>query len=324
MQRRIAIGLLIFANLVWGSNSAVAKVALAELPPPLVGGLRVTIAALPIWLLVCWQSLRPGPDGRAPGFERIPLRDRLQLFGLGILGMAVNYLLSYWGISLTTVTDTALMIIGEVMMTTLLAVWWLGERLSRRKLSGFGFGLVGVALLIFSSTAGAGGGGAARALGDLLVLGGLFAASLYSVFGARFTRTYRLTTILGNVYIGGLIIWLPLLLGFYLAGAFPRPSAAALGAVLYLALVPSVICQLIWLYALRVGSANLGAISLLIQPLLGATIGALAFGDPLTPGVLAGGALIFIGLYLSAFEGRAARVNLEPHPLPPPLPGEGE
>src|SRR5262245_33679848 len=119
---------------MWGSSYAVVKVALEELPPPLLGALRITLATGLIWLVLLWQARRParsqgrGEDAETwggKGLQRIPRRDALKMLGLGVLGLAIDYLLAYWGVSLSTATDASLMIIGEVIFTTLLGVWLL-------------------------------------------------------------------------------------------------------------------------------------------------------------------------------------------------------
>src|SRR5262245_22732693 len=100
LNRKLAIALLVFANVMWGSSYAVAKVALEELPPPLLGALRITLATGLIWLVLLWQSRRPAlSHGKAEGaetwgargLERIPRRAALKMLGLGVLGLAIDY-----------------------------------------------------------------------------------------------------------------------------------------------------------------------------------------------------------------------------------------
>jgi hypothetical protein len=62
---------LVFANIMWGSPYAVVKIALEELPPPLLGALRITLATGLVWLMLLWQARA----GSAPGFEKVARRD---------------------------------------------------------------------------------------------------------------------------------------------------------------------------------------------------------------------------------------------------------
>jgi drug/metabolite transporter (DMT)-like permease len=331
LNRKLAIALLVFANVMWGSSYAVVKVALEELPPPLLGALRITLATGLIWLALLWQARRavphpptPSPiatregetrEGlggwRAKERRRIPRRDVLKMLGLGFLGLAIDYLLAYWGVSLSTATDASLMIIGEVIFTTLLGVWLLGERLSRRKLLGIAAGVAGVVTLVLGSvSAGAGAaGGLARAAGDLLILGGLLGASFYGVLGARLSRTYGPLRMLGYAYAGAMLLWAPLLLWYIASGTFPAISARAILGVVYLAVVTSCICQLVWFHVLRYTGANTGAITLFVQPLVGSLLGLLVLREPVTVALIAGGALIFAALYFTTVAGHTGATH---------------
>ena len=328
MNRKLAIALLVFANVMWGSSYAVAKVALEELPPPLLGALRITLASCMIWLALLWQSRRPAlrpasekntlPISFSPSVKgeengrevkqhtNIPRRDALKMLSLGFLGLAIDYLLAYWGVSLSTATDASLMIIGEVIFTTLLSVWLLGEQLSHRKLLGIATGIVGVVTLVLGSVGSdaSGASGLARAAGDLLILGGLLGASFYGVLGTGLSRKYRPLRMLGYAYTGAMLLWAPLLVWYIVSGTFPAISGRAILGVIYLAVVTSFICQLVWFHVLRYTGANTGAITLFVQPLVGSLLGLVVLREPLTHALIVGGALIFAALYFTSIPKR--------------------
>jgi drug/metabolite transporter (DMT)-like permease len=222
--------------------------------------------------------------------------------------LAIDYLFAYWGVSLSTATDASLMIIGEVIFTTLLSVWLLGERLSRRKLVGIATGIAGVVTLVLGSVSSGSGGasGLARAAGDLLILCGLLGASFYGVLGTGLSRKYRPLRMLGYAYSGAMLLWAPLLLWYIASGTFPAISARAILGVIYLAVVTSFICQLVWFHVLRYTGANTGAITLFVQPLVGSLLGLLVLREPLTIALIVGGALIFAALYCTGVPGRKA------------------
>jgi drug/metabolite transporter (DMT)-like permease len=71
-----------------------------------------------------------------------------------------------------------------------------------------------------------------------------------------------------------------------------------------------------WQYgATRVGSATAG-VFINIEPLLGATLGVLVFGDRLTLGLSAGGALILAGSLVVVLGERAAGAQGLAHDAP--------
>ncbi len=50
MNRNLSVLILVFINILWGSTYAVTKVALLEIPPPLLGALRWISATALLWL----------------------------------------------------------------------------------------------------------------------------------------------------------------------------------------------------------------------------------------------------------------------------------
>ncbi len=316
MNRRTALGLLIFANTLWGSSYVVTKVALTELPPPLLGALRFSLATIFIWLVVLWQARRGSRFDSGPNIEDIERRDAAKLVGLGLCGISLSYLLSYSGLVLTTATDASLMIICEVIFTSLLALLLIGEQLGRLKSLGIFIGIIGVTTVILSNAASNSNNynGLIRALGDILVMAGLFCQAIYSVLGTGLARKYSPLTILAVTHTGSLLVWLPLLIWYIASGRFPTPSFMAIVGVFYLAAIISLLCFFIWFSVLRAVGANLGAISLLIQPIVGSLLGIILLGDPITIGLSVGALLIFLAFYLTAIPDRAPLTTHETLP----------
>ena len=180
----VAAAGLIAANVVWGSSYVVAKVALADLSPTALAALRVTLATLLLWLLwLAVPRLAPGAAHlRSP--EPISRRAAAQMAALGLVGIALSYLLGYHGISMTTATDASLMVVGEVIFTSLLAVLVAKERLTASQGIGIGLGAVGIVVLVLGQAGAADEpGGLTRVIGDLLVLADVASQAAYSVAG---------------------------------------------------------------------------------------------------------------------------------------------
>lgn len=298
MNRTLAVFILVLINILWGSTYAITKVALQEIPPPLLGAGRWITATVLLWLIHLWLTKQQA--GRP--VETVTGADKVRLLGLGSLGIGIAYVIGYFGINLTTATDASLMIIGEVICTTLFAAWLTQDPLGQSKVLGMGLGAVGVTVLVLGHVAGdtSGGQGWTRALGDLMILVTLALQALYTVLGTDLARKYRPMTVLTYVCTGSLLIWLPIVLWYVASGGLPATvSLRALGGVLYLAVIASVFCNFVWFsIASRIG-AGLSAISLFAQPLVGAFIGLVFLNEPFTLSLLSGGILIFVALYLT-------------------------
>jgi drug/metabolite transporter (DMT)-like permease len=288
-----ATALLVLANALWGASYVVAKVALEEIPAPLLAALRFTVAAVVLWLVTV--SRRSAMPSR---------RDAGKLLGLGVVGIAMNGLLGYWGISLTTATDAALLIVGEVLFTAALAVILAGEHLNTFRRVGLVTGLVGVVVLIAGGASDSLPLAPARPLGDVLILAGLGFEAAYTVLGTRLTHRYDALTVLTLSVSGSCVVWLPVIVWYAAQGTLRLPGPTALAGVLYLALVNSVACYLLWFSVLRRAGASLGALSLLAQPVVGALLGIFALGDPVLPSTLIGGACVLVCLLLASVRDR--------------------
>lgn len=203
MRRWQAAALLVLTNVLWGSAWPVAKLATAELPAPLLAGYRITVAAGLFWL-IWWRRRAKAELAAARPIER---GAAARIVALGLCSLGLSYLLTYQGVALTRASDGALMIIGEVIFTALLARWLGREPVDRMKLAGIALGSLGVVVLVLNGVVEPGDtGGGARMVGDLLVLGGLFLQALYSVLGAEFTRRHAPITVIALAYSGALAL----------------------------------------------------------------------------------------------------------------------
>lgn len=321
MDRRVAVVILILINILWGSSYGITKIVLAEVPPLLFGALRWILGAAVLWLIQLWlwwrqSQSQPRPAGvRASNVSRA---DGLRLVGLGIMSMGLAFILAYTGINLTTATDAALMVSAEVFFTSLLAAWLAKEALGGWKLLGMVLGATGVTILVLGHVTGdnSGDNGWARALGDVLILVNLTMQATYTVLGTGLARKYPPITMLTYVCTGSLLVWVPILLWYIFSGSFPATlSLGTIGAILYLTLITSLLCNLIWFtISSRIG-AGLTAISLFAQPLVGSLVGLVFLDEPLTTSLLVGAALVFGALYLITVVPLAAARPVKVHPL---------
>ncbi|MEM7744296.1 MAG: EamA family transporter [Pseudomonadota bacterium] len=124
----ILTGLLV--PLIWGMGFTAAKPVVADFPPILLMALRFGVTALAL----VW-------------FVRIP-RGRLGMIALvALLGSAIQYGLTFYGLRLLDASSAVLIVQLEVPLATLLAAAFLGERLGLRKVVGMVVAFVGVVVI---------------------------------------------------------------------------------------------------------------------------------------------------------------------------------
>jgi len=153
------------AAAIWGSTFIATKWVVRDIGPFTLAALRFLIATA-VLLPVAWRQ----------GYRfRISLRPRFLV--LGLIGIAPHYALQNVALLWTTAASAALIVGGIPAATALLSRWVLKEPLSLRQAGGIGLSIVGVGLI----TGGAIDASASALLGDLLVVGSIFAWAIYTV-----------------------------------------------------------------------------------------------------------------------------------------------
>jgi drug/metabolite transporter (DMT)-like permease len=169
---------------------------------------------------------------------------------------------------------------------------------SRRWLAGCGVAFAGEAAIVALR---AGGGGTRPTVaGDLLIAASALIVSAGYVAGARLgARGYRsLATTYWGVGIGAVIV-APLLVPLAAGGDLKLGSAASFGAVLWLAIVTSIVGYVGWYWALARGGIARIAPMQFLQPFSGLVLAALLLDERLTPTLAIAAACILTGVAIA-------------------------
>jgi drug/metabolite transporter (DMT)-like permease len=136
-------------------------------------------------------------------------------------------------------------------------------------------------------------------LGDLVVFLAALTFAAYTVIGKTATLRHSSITVNTFTYVGAAVALAPVTI--YQARTFPFSgvSPAAWTTVVYMALFPSVICYLIYYYALAHISASRVAAFSYVQPVIATLIAVIALRERVTLPMVAGGVVIFCGVYLA-------------------------
>jgi drug/metabolite transporter (DMT)-like permease len=280
--------LIVLMTTLWAINFIVAKIALRELPPLLVIGLRSALAGLAILPVYWWEA-------RGANGARWTRRDLPVLFGLGLFGVAMNQLFFVLGMSRTSVAHAAL-IIGLTPVLVLMIASAAGlETLSMGRLLGMFTALSGVVLL----QTGAGRGSGATLAGDVFIFLGAFTFALFTVGGKRVARNFTSITLNTFAYVAAGLALAPVTLWKAASFPFENVSAAAWASVAYMALIASVFCYLIYYHALTWIPASRVAAFSYVQPLLATVIAIPTLGERPTGALVAGGALVLAGVIMA-------------------------
>jgi drug/metabolite transporter (DMT)-like permease len=270
----------------WSGNYVAGKIALHSFPPVLLYGLRISMAAVMMLPVYFWQRRRSPPTWTR--------RDLPLMVAIGVFGVSLNQFLWVLGLSRTSVVHSSIFGNMSPMLVLLLAGARGLERLTPRKIAGVLVSLAGVVLLRAMDSH---SHGDATFLGDLITFCGSLAFAIFTVLGKPTAKQYGSIAINTVAYVGGAALLAPVTL--WQAARFPLAAVpwSAWAAVFYMALGPSVICYLIYYYALaHMEASRLAAINYLLPP-LASLLGVWMLAETVTLWTALAAAVIFGGIY---------------------------
>lgn len=271
---------------LFGGTWVAGRWAVDELPVFTVAALRFGIASV---ILLAWVGLR---RRRLSAMRRadLPL-----VMGMGVTAVAGYNWFFLTGLTLAPASDGAILVPGTIpMLTTLLAVVLLSERIGRRAVIGIGVAMLGLVVVIGPAR----DAGGARLTGDLLFLASAGVWSAYNVMVRVASGRFDATSATLYAVISGTLLLVPLAL---LEGSGPQLAAASPTAWLSIAYLAALGSALAFVFlqvgVARIGAARASAFTLLV-PLFGVALSVQFLGERPTLATVAGGVVVLLGLWL--------------------------
>ncbi len=285
------------ANIIYGLNYVIAKVALSVIPSfPLV----LTRVAIPLLFYAFFAFVMQR--------EKVDRKDHWAFFYCGFLGVAANQMMFITGLDRTSEIHASLIMITTPILVLLIASLVLKERLTWRKIAGVLIGAAGVYLLIRSGDRNT--SSAATVTGDLLIMGNAMSYAFFLVLAKPLMRKYNPYTAAFWFFLYGLIFVAP----FGIAQLDEIPAAAFSGNVLlswmYVVFISTLLVYILNILGLKFGSPSLVSIYIYTQPLLAALISVLLGKDAFTLTMAAAALCIFAGVAMVSFSPKKGKQSI--------------
>ena len=271
---------------IWGSTWLFIKLGLEDLPPLTFAGIRFVISCAIILSIIRIRGLQL-PRARA---------DWLLLAVTGILSFGLNYGLVFWGEQHISSGLAALLQATLPAFGLIFAHFHLpGERLSWTKIGGVVLGVCGVAVVFSNQLAVAGRQALAGCIA--LILSAAFAAYsnvLVKKYGKKLNPAILSA---GQMFFGLLLLFA---VGLPLEGnpfRFHWTTMAVI-ALLYLAVVGSVIAFLLYYWLVQNMDVTKSMLIALVTPVVAVILGMIVLNEEFGWRTLAGGAMIISGIAL--------------------------
>ena len=289
---RTAYLVLFVTNLVYATSYVATRLALDDVPSAQLALIRLVIGAA---ILVPLSRARARGAGGPPAGG-----DAWRIVWMGVFGFAGAFAFTHWGIARSTATNASLLIIVEPLTIMLLGPAVLSERLTRREQIGAAVALLGTIVVVVNGIPGVTHALVPHWRGDLLLALSGIAYGSYSLIGRDVLLRRDALDVTARSIIWGVVAMAPLALLEWLGGARPVMTALGTAGAIYLGVVITGLGYLAWNWGLAQVEASRAAVFLTVQPIAGALLGVLFLHEPLTAFTLAGGALVVLGLWLTA------------------------
>lgn len=291
MSEKLRTHLYLFlANLIYALSFTVAKDVVPHYIKPFGAiVIRVTVAgALFIGYKLAMEK------------EKVERRDYWLLILCGLFGVAINQLLFFKGLSITTPINAALMMTTTPILVLLLSGIFHDEKITWLKIAGVICGAAGAVLVILSGKEITRGSG--QTMGDIFVLLNATSYAIYLVIVKPLMKKYHPITVITWVFIFGWFFVLPVGWSEFSAiswHVFPRHIWLELS---FIVIFTTFFAYLLNTLAMRYAAPSVVGIYIYLQPALATLIALLLNRDEYPLIKVVATALIFLGVYLVSMK----------------------
>ncbi len=277
---------LTLVGLIYGANYNIAKIVLnGYIPPFAFIAIRVSVATILLW-----------------GLHSFLVREKIKekkdfylLIKCAAFGVAMNQLLFFKGLSLTTTINASIIMTSSPVLVMILALIILKEKIGVVRGAGLLVGLSGAVLLIYSQELNFSN---QTFLGDLCIFANATSYSLYLVIAKPLMVKYHPLTIVKWIFTFGTFMVIPfgmLEMDQVEINTFATEVWMSIGYVIIFSTV-----LVYWLNAMTLGhvSPSVVGIYIYLQPVFATTIAILFFEEILEMKQIIAAVLIFSGVYL--------------------------
>jgi len=289
---------LIGANLIYGLNYTIAKGIMPDYMSPRGIIFFRVLGAIIVFNLIHILFIK----------EKIERKDLLRFAACGLFGVAINQILFFEGLNLTTPIKASLIMTTGPIFVLLFSSFLLKEKINLSKLIGIFLGTTGACILILLS------GNLSLTLntstGNLLVFINCISYALYLVLAKPIMVKYKPITVMRWVFNFGFIYIIPFCIQPVLETNFEVIPSNIWLSILYVVLGTTILAYLLNNYALKTLSPIISSSYMYSQPAIAAIVSIIYLHEQITIVKVTAAVLIFLGLYFVSIRKDKRRVNV--------------
>ena len=276
---------MVLVCLVWGLNYSISKQALQFIAPLPFAAIRFALSTALLFALVRRAEPEPQP----------PVRTKLIIAGLGLVGHTLNQLAFLGGLQYTSATNSSLIFASLPVVVAVLSTLSGTEATSRRVWLGVGLG-TGVAIVVGSRGAHF---DSLTIKGDLLTLAAVLFWATFTVGIHRVAKDVSPLRLTAWTHAAGMVGLWAVGIPSLRAVAWHSLGTPVWGAIVYSALFSSMVASFLWIQGVKHLGSSRTALYNCLTPIFAAVAAGIIFGERLVPLQALGAVLVVGGVLVS-------------------------
>lgn len=274
------------AVILWSASFIATKLAYETFAPIQLGAVRTLFAVILFWFIRRITSNN----------EKIKKEDRIRIALSGFLGITLYFAIENIGVSMTSSSNSALIVASFPAVTTLLEFFIYQLKPNIKKVLGIIIAVIGVAILTQINV----DGDSKSMLGNVILIGAGIVWAFYNFITRDLTNKYSAITLTYYQMKAGLIFFLPLVI---IEGKTWRmPTITSASALIYLSIGCSIVAFLLYNLGLRKLSASISVSLMNLVPVLGLIFSILILHESVSSIQILGGIIVIFGVILSSIQ----------------------
>lgn len=294
---------LFIVALIYGANYFIAK---SVMPEPIAATafilIRVAGALVLFWSIQIFRK------------EKIDKKDYWRFLICGLTGVAINQLLFFKGLTLTSLSNASIIMTINPIMVLIMSAFILKTKPSNRKKLGVIFGAVGAILLItYSSSSNS---AESSVIGDLFILINALSYGVYLVVVKPLMSKYRPLTVISIVFLVGFVFVVPFGVKPFLEIPWTTFNNWQIFTVIYVVVATTFLAYLLNIYALSKVTPTEASSYIYLQPIMAIFFAWLlsllleeTYVNDITWQKIMCALLIFTGIFLVSFQKKNTSIS---------------
>ena len=280
---------LLATNLFFAINFTTVKYLLSEgfIKSFSLNLVRVGVCAILLWALYLFKPVK----------SRIEKKDLGRLFLCALAGIAINQLLFVKGLSLTYSIHASLLMLVTPILITIMAAFFLKEKLGWPKIIGLLLGVIGAIVLIVDRTTSSSASN--PILGDMLIIVNAVSYTIYFILVKPLMLKYNPIVVMRMLFSIGFFLILPFCFTQFMATDFTAFTDIAWANLAIICVLGTFLAYIFNVYGIKHLGASIAGAYIYIQPILAAIIAIIFLKESLDIQKIIAGLMIAAGVYIS-------------------------